>query len=188
MFLSQSGQLYACGYNYFGQLGLGDDNNRNIPTSVKFKEPIRMVSAGGLHSMFLSESGQLYTFGDNNNRNVPTLVEFKEPIRMISTGNCHLMFLTESGQLYTWGRNDYGQLGLGDQEDRNSPTYVLTDPSIIQLNNSQISFPWSPQHHRYFPLKYKQEVNLLCLCLKHRQHEVKIPKFIIYEIIKFLDQ
>jgi hypothetical protein len=84
-------------------------------------------------------------------------------------------------KLYT---SDCGQLGLDDYNNRDVPTYVLTDPNIVQINNS---FLWSPQHHRYFPSKFKQAVNLLYLHLKHDQNQIKIPKFVIHEIIKFLD-
>ncbi len=43
--------LYAWGYNYYGQLGLGDYSDRNTPTEVS--SGWDAVVAGGLHSLGL---------------------------------------------------------------------------------------------------------------------------------------
>jgi hypothetical protein len=50
------------------------------------------------------------------------------PVRMdvkaIAAGWWHSLALTESGEVYAWGSNGRGQLGLGDTEDRHTPTQV----------------------------------------------------------------
>ncbi|KAJ6871206.1 ultraviolet-B receptor UVR8-like [Populus alba x Populus x berolinensis] len=35
-----------------------------------------------------------------------------------------LLFFEEDGQVFSWGWNKYGQLGVGDSIDRNTPTQV----------------------------------------------------------------
>jgi len=37
------------------------------------------------------------------------------------------MALTEKGNLFSWGNNCYGQLGVGDYSDRNTPTLISFD-------------------------------------------------------------
>ena len=45
--LTKNKQLFAIGNNYFGQLGLGDNNiNRNIPTLLIQDKTIRQVVCG----------------------------------------------------------------------------------------------------------------------------------------------
>ena len=42
----------------------------------------------------------------------------------VSLGFEHSGCVTESGHVYTWGNNYYGRLGLGDENNRYSPTLV----------------------------------------------------------------
>ena len=83
--LKESGELFAFGYNDYGQLGLGDNNNRNEPTLLMIDKQIRQVVCGWAHHTFiLKESGELIAFGnnycgqlglgDNKSRNKPTLL------------------------------------------------------------------------------------------------------------------
>jgi len=52
----------------------------------------------------------------------------------IDQGNGHTCAIVDNGSLYCWGDNDYGQLGTGDTNQRNSPTYVnLGGSSVISV-------------------------------------------------------
>jgi alpha-tubulin suppressor-like RCC1 family protein len=46
----------------------------------------------------------------------------------------HSLALTESGEVYAWGSNERGQLGLGDTENRLTPTKV---PGLRRVKASQ---------------------------------------------------
>jgi len=46
------------------------------------------------------------------------------PLPAVAAGAMHSLVLTESGEVYAWGDNAFGQLGLGDTEDRLTPTKV----------------------------------------------------------------
>jgi alpha-tubulin suppressor-like RCC1 family protein len=48
-----------------GQLGLGDEIYRNIPTLISSLNNIFRISTGFSHSMVLNNNGQVYSFGDN---------------------------------------------------------------------------------------------------------------------------
>lgn len=42
----------------------------------------------------------------------------KVDVVKIACGNHHLVSLTNEGHIYAWGRGNYGQLGLGNLQDR----------------------------------------------------------------------
>src|SRR5580704_2063734 len=59
--------LYSFGYNYFGQLGLGNNTDQNIPHKItQFNsDTIVSIACGEYHSFVLTKDG-LYSFGNNN--------------------------------------------------------------------------------------------------------------------------
>ena len=64
--LTSDGQIYSFGINNYGQLGLGDDENKNIPMLISKLDNIISVSAGIFASLALTNNGQVYAFGDNH--------------------------------------------------------------------------------------------------------------------------
>lgn len=153
MILNNNGQVYAFGNNEYGQLGLGDNMNTNIPTLIptfdnliySSAEKVINISCGEAHSLALTNFGQIYAFGinyhgglglnDNDPRNVPTPIPaINTDIISISCGNYHSLVLTAFGYVYSFGRNDYGQLGLGDNDNMNIPMIIdnLRD-TIVQI-------------------------------------------------------
>jgi uncharacterized repeat protein (TIGR02543 family) len=152
LLLTDSGKLYATGFNLFGQLGLGDEVDRNKFTLVNTEHvsgKIVDVAAGDDYTMLLTDSGLLYSTGRNRrgqlglgdngtaigdgssneegnekNRNIFMPIDLDGKASKIHTGAFHALILTDSGQLYVTGRNANGQLGLGDKIDRNLFTYA----------------------------------------------------------------
>ncbi|NXM72242.1 HERC5 ligase, partial [Serilophus lunatus] len=83
------------------------------------------------------EGGELFTWGQNTHGQLgvesrtkfipqPQLVERIKgiPLAQIAAGGAHSTTVSLSGSVYSWGKNNFGQLGLGDTEDRNCPSYV----------------------------------------------------------------
>jgi alpha-tubulin suppressor-like RCC1 family protein len=71
------------GYCQFGKLGLGDNQNRNIPTQIlNFK--VKQQAAGANHTVIIYLENNIWTFGyneygqlglgDNKNINKPTQI------------------------------------------------------------------------------------------------------------------
>ncbi len=143
--LTNEGLIYSFGKNDYGQLGLGNYDNINIPTLVLKINNIIQISAGYNHSLALTNTGKIYSWGinstgqlglgDNDDRNIPTLISNLNNIIQISAGARHSLALSNEGKIYSFGYNYYGQLGLGDYKWNNIPTLVTEAPNnIIQIS------------------------------------------------------
>jgi alpha-tubulin suppressor-like RCC1 family protein len=127
--LTNCGEVYAWGSNYYGQIGNGCNNNQVIPIKVKGfnNERVVMISCGWGHSMALTECGHVYSWGANysgqlgvrkKTLNSPTMIKIKNDnkinltFKKISCGHSHSLLLSEEGVIYTFGSNDCGQLGI----------------------------------------------------------------------------
>lgn len=63
--LTKHGEVYTCGFNLFGQLGVGHTSpHRGI---VKLAVPTaKLIAAGSNHTVILTKVGEVYTVGSNN--------------------------------------------------------------------------------------------------------------------------
>ena len=141
IFLTTNLQVYTCGDNSMGQLGLGDRDPRHTPRLLPRlqHESVIQVACGKFHSLALTMESVVYAWGCNEqgqlgteNRDAscvcpnPVLVLHSLFIAQINAGAAHSFALTSSGSLFSWGRNNFGQLGLGDTTDRNVPALVVS--------------------------------------------------------------
>ncbi len=135
--LKADATLWSWGWNYFGQLGLGDSTDRTIPAQVGGDSNWAAVSGGGYHSLGLRSDGSLWAWGRNGSGQlgVGDTAERHSPVRVgddsnwvaVSAGNEHSLAVKSDGTLWAWGSNRYGQLGLGRSGSANSPVQVGTD-------------------------------------------------------------
>ena len=141
--LKNDGTLWACGQNNYGQLGLGDTDNRTTFIQVTTNtNNIKSVNCGYEHTIILKNDGTLWGCGYNgygqlgledvNNRNTFTQITTNTGnIKSIYCGLYNTYILKNDGTLWGCGRNYYGQLGLGDTTDRLAFT-------IIGINTNDI--------------------------------------------------
>ena len=67
LILKNDGTLWGCGYNEYGQLGLGDITNRYTFTQVTTNaDDIKLVCCGYYHTFILENDGTLWCCGRNN--------------------------------------------------------------------------------------------------------------------------
>mmetsp|Transcript_10531 Transcript_10531/g.13670 ORF Transcript_10531/g.13670 Transcript_10531/m.13670 type:complete len:670 (-) Transcript_10531:485-2494(-) len=120
--LTHSGQVYICGRNYRGQLGLGNPdqfphNERGHPYQPVFqildrleRRKVQQIACGGEHSVALLSTGEVYSFGaghkgqlghgDTSNQYYPKLLEVmmksRRVVRQVACGNnCTLVLAGE---------------------------------------------------------------------------------------------
>ncbi|KAK9691974.1 hypothetical protein RND81_09G232600 [Saponaria officinalis] len=147
--VTEAGELYGWGWGRYGNLGLGDRNDRLIPEKVAPIDGTKMtlVACGWRHTISVTASGNIYTYGwskygqlghgDFEDHLTPFKLEALSDttISQISGGWRHTMAVTSDGKLYGWGWNKFGQVGVGDNVDRCSPVQVMfpLDQKIVQI-------------------------------------------------------
>ena len=93
------------------------------------------AAAGGHYSAAVGEDGSLFVWGageygqlgtgDTADRRAPTRVAgLPAPVQQVAAGGWHTGIVTEAGDLLMCGDGRNGQLGLGDEDDRMTPTLV----------------------------------------------------------------
>ncbi|KAJ5067725.1 claret isoform a [Anaeramoeba ignava] len=148
--LNSNQELFRCGNNQFGQLGLGKSRKeetkiqkltqiQNIP-----KGKIIDIQCGYFHSIMLIENEnqnqnpkrKLYSTGRHGynglgrNENTYEFTEIKsslfenDNILDFSVGNAHTLILTSNSKLIGFGANYYGQLGTGDTKEQLIPIQI----------------------------------------------------------------
>ena len=96
---------------------------------------VMAAAAGACHSAAVGEDGALFVWGsgecgelgsgDTTDRLTPTRVAgLPAPVRQVAAGDYHTGMVTEAGDLLMCGRGSDGRLGLGDEDDRATPTLV----------------------------------------------------------------
>jgi alpha-tubulin suppressor-like RCC1 family protein len=128
--LTENNELYVCGYNCFGELGLGDNKGRNVYTKLEHNlGKIKNIYCGRYYSIILNENNELYVCGSNRYGQLG-LGDFQDryiytksyhnlgQIKNIYCGGFHNIILNENNEIFVIGNNSYGQLGLGDYDNR----------------------------------------------------------------------
>ena len=135
-------KCYVWGYNNSGQLGLGDNIDRQSPQELSLLN-VSTICCGGAHTIALIQGGKIYSWGynfygqlglgDNNGRNFPQELYFYEDIMSVDCGYGHTICMTVNNKIYGWGSNDFGQLGIGHCNSQNSPQELIL-PNIISIS------------------------------------------------------
>jgi len=136
--LMATGGVKCWGYNGQGQLGTGGTkSSRATPVPVKgLSSGVTAVSAGGYHTCALMESGGVTCWGRNDHGQLgdgttrqsttPVAVQgLSSGVMAVSAGYEHTCALLATGGVKCWGRNYYGQLGIGNLEEKHTPVGVL---------------------------------------------------------------
>ncbi|KAJ5070430.1 ultraviolet-b receptor uvr8 [Anaeramoeba ignava] len=149
--LNSNQELFGCGYNQYGQLGLGESRKdwqikkltkiQNIP-----KGKIIDIQSGESFSIMLIENEnqkrknkqkrKLYSCGDHKfnglgkNEDTYEFTEIKKSlfendnIIDFSVGYSHTLILTSKKKMIGFGDNDFGQLGTGDIKYQTKPIQI----------------------------------------------------------------
>eukprot|EP01083_Nonionella_stella_P142939 443233_1 len=153
--VSTINEVKCWGYNFYGQLGYGDTNNRgdasgelgdSLPEiELGFTFIPTHIATGHWHTCLLSTNHTVKCFGFNSNGQLgygDTFTRGYAPNQMgddlpaidlgsnfkpahIVSGHSHTCALSTQGKTKCWGWNLHGQLGYGDKNNREDASNVL---------------------------------------------------------------
>ena len=136
--LQTDGSLWTWGYNWYGQLGIGDWDDIVHPDPVKVMDNVAAVSAGNNYSLAIQADGSLWAWGENESgqlgdgttedRHSP--VKIMDNVAAVSAGENHSLAIKTDGSLWAWGENEYGQLGDGTTTSRSTPVKVMDNVKL----------------------------------------------------------
>jgi len=141
--IKSGGTLWSCGANASGQLGLGDNTNRNTFTQVGVGVIWDKISSAHETAFALKTDGTLWSCGDNtygnlglldnSDRNSFTQVGIDTDWADVKCSPQHTLALKTDGTLWSCGRNNAGQLGLGDNVDTNDFNKIGVDTTWTKI-------------------------------------------------------
>jgi len=177
--VDEAGEVLVCGGSalqdegetFVAHLGLGVEWGAPIaaPTPLAANPELgqaHAVAAGSLHSLILSQTGQVWScgagwegpLGHGNEASlcvptrIPALADV--PISMIAAGRAHSLAISADGALYSWGWGKSGQLGHGDRASVHVPRRVeaIAPPLVaLQVSTGRLS-PCPPYRGVLLPL------------------------------------
>jgi alpha-tubulin suppressor-like RCC1 family protein len=137
--IKTNGTLWAWGRNTSGQFGDGTITTRST-TPLQIGTDTDWVFAACLHdaSLAIKTDGTLWSAGDDfagelgqgaSGFSQPTYTQIGTDTdwEIVECGDYHTIARKTTGALYGWGNNSSGELGLGDNSDRDVPTQIGTD-------------------------------------------------------------
>ncbi|BDR52684.1 hypothetical protein KIM372_05910 [Bombiscardovia nodaiensis] len=163
--IGDDGNAYAWGNNENGELGDNTLTRRLTPIRVTTPAGIKFtqVSAAGWghFSLAIGTDGNIYSWGrntegelglgDTTDRRIPTKIALPTGVNRftsIATGQSAAFALADNGKIYSWGSGSIsgaygapGQLGVGDYNNRLTPTPVVGIPSNVRVKS--ISSLWT---------------------------------------------
>ncbi|XP_060083459.1 secretion-regulating guanine nucleotide exchange factor-like [Ylistrum balloti] len=148
LIINDEGELFVCGSNNKGQLGLG--HTRDIPTLAKVKvpgdAPVIKASGGWDFTLILTGKGELFAMGSNafgqlgmpgsNQVSLPVKVQIPddEKVADVDAGLRHVVMVTDRGNVYCWGAGRKGQCGV--LIDKKAPA-KLVSPAPVTISETE---------------------------------------------------
>ena len=145
--LKSDGTVWAWGYNLNGELGDGTNTNSSTPLQIGGLRDVISISGGKNHNFAQKSDGSVWAWGLNSSgqlgdgtnidRNIPTevtLADGLEDTNAIAGGLYHTITLKPNGKIMASGGNNFGQLGDGTNDNKN--TYVEVDKLNLSITTT----------------------------------------------------
>lgn len=146
--IDDKGALWAWGWNYDGELGIGSKEAKvGTPTRVGEDTDWKFITAGQGRAFFIKNNGTLWAageatkgvsgIGDAQKHNVPTQVGTDANWASVATCHFYGFFaygIKTDGTLWSWGEGETGALGQGTNVGYSTPKQVGTDNDWAQVS------------------------------------------------------
>jgi alpha-tubulin suppressor-like RCC1 family protein len=117
----------------------------HVPQPVSGGHQFTELAAGHAHVCGVTSSGEVYCWGSNSVGQLgtgsgggpsatPVHALMPEPARSVALGGEFTCALTASGQVYCWGANTWGQLGLGQGIQAQTPAPIVGGHAYRELS------------------------------------------------------
>jgi len=171
--IKENGTLWAWGLNDSGQLGLGDRQERDVPTQIGVDSNWISVSTGGKHVLALKQNGTIWTWGGNHLGQLgigykrdtiisrPIQIGSDTGWKMVSCGNKTSFAIKNDGTVWGWGQGNGFELSdfqhlipvqIGKDKDWKLVSagldYILF--SAIKIDNTA----WMSTFTRIYPINH----------------------------------
>jgi alpha-tubulin suppressor-like RCC1 family protein len=141
VFIDTSGNAYAAGWNYYGQLCF-DGSDRDLPQKIEGLpqgEVAVDAAVGWDYTLILTNAGKVYGCGRNDygqlglgsavqKTNAPTDIGL-DGVTSVAAGLMHSFALNNDG-LHAMGYNSLGQLCTGDQTNKFTPLLIAGNADV----------------------------------------------------------
>ncbi len=142
--LKSDGTVWATGYNYYGQLGVGDTNDRNTFTQcVDARGHITGatdLACGSWHTAIIRGNGEIWQCGSDSNHPLGNSIMKNSEVfirssmytngstgstevitgaKQVSCGCNYTAIIHGDGEVWQCGMNNFGQLGTNNKSDAN---------------------------------------------------------------------
>ena len=143
--IKNDGTVWSTGANGNGQLGVGSTTQKNSWTQAAGISNAVQVSVGQNHSLILTSTGEIWGAGTASygqlglgSSDLVQKTSFTKStaisgVAKIWAGRTFSYAQTTDGKVWVVGYNGYGQLGLGDFNDRNSWTQLTNFTGALDI-------------------------------------------------------
>lgn len=147
--LDEDGNVWAWGYNTYGQLGDNTKESKTSPVCVKPSVKFKYISAGSQYSLAIDIAGNIWAWGYNwagqlgngstYSHSFPSKIETTVKFSKVSAGWSYVLAIDVNGNLWAWGSNDRFEFGNGTATNSRKPILIPTDVKFKEVNASLYS-------------------------------------------------
>ena len=141
--IKTDGTLWVWGIGTDGRIGDGTTVSKSSPTQITGTN-WKQSACGKFHTAAVKTDGTLWVWGNNASGQLGTsnATNYSSPVqtvsatndwKMVTCGEYTTMAIKTDGTLWGWGGNQYGTLGVGDGNNKSSPTQTAASGTWKQV-------------------------------------------------------
>jgi alpha-tubulin suppressor-like RCC1 family protein len=145
--LKTNGTVWGCGYNNYGQLGLGATStsyNTFTQATTNINNDVKQIVCGEHHTVILKNDGSIWSCGRNDtgqlglgsktdsNKFTKVTANVSNDVKQIACGGLHTFIIKNDGSIWACGYNYHGQLGLDNSYETGGFTAYTNFTDILR--------------------------------------------------------